>query len=376
MKILWIPHAGWHIPQRAHAFCYELSKKHEVHVTDWVADFSSLKDYLSTRYLRNFTYREYTDHTIRVHGIPRVSPALFLKPLRQLNTWMFSKYVQKIIETHQIEAVVGTFIIPPPREKRLVFDLFDDNVAFWRDYRKNPTYAKEIEQVETQYLQRADQIVTIGSVLADQAADKLGGRTERIKIIPNGTDLMRFGIHDEDGLRKTLGLEDKRVIGYIASFSEYSGLPRLIEAFQLLDDPHLALLLVGEGPQTKLARRMMEKRKSQQVIFCGKVPSEEIHRFFDVIDVGVIPFDKTAFTDAACPIKLLEYSAAGKMVVSSKLTEIQHMGFPNVIYAGQGAEAWAEAIKTSLKMQFTRPNDLDRFDNANLAREYEVVLKG
>ncbi len=376
MKILWIPHAGWHIPQRAHAFCHALSKKHEVHVTDWVADFASAKDYLTTRYLRNYTYREYVDQNIQVHGIPRVSPALFLKAIRQFNAWMFSKYVEKIIDTHRIEAVVGTFIIPPPKAKRLIFDLFDDNVAYWRDYRKNSNYAREIEEVETQYIQRADQIVTIGSVLAKQAASKLGGQTERIKIIPNGANLARFGTHDKDGLHKTLGLEGKRVIGYIASFSEYSGLPRLIEAFQLLDDPHLALLLVGEGPQISLARRMVEKHNSPEVIFCGAVPPEEIHRFFALIDVGVIPFDKTAFTDAACPIKLLEYSAAGKIVISSKLTEIQHMGFPNLIYAEQGAESWAEAIKTSLKLQFTRPSDLDRFDIANLAREYEVVLKG
>src|ERR1043166_1869319 len=55
MRILWVPHTSWHIPQRAHLFCRALAERHEVHVSDWVADFSSLRDYFSLRYLQNFT---------------------------------------------------------------------------------------------------------------------------------------------------------------------------------------------------------------------------------------------------------------------------------------------------------------------------------
>lgn len=82
MKILWIPHTGWHIPQRAHLFCRPLSERHEVHVTDWQADFFSLRDYLSTRYLQNFIYRKYKDGVITVHSIPRISWALYFSALR------------------------------------------------------------------------------------------------------------------------------------------------------------------------------------------------------------------------------------------------------------------------------------------------------
>src|SRR5690349_10221386 len=131
MRILWVPHAGWHIPQRAHDFCRELSARHEVHVTDWVADFSSPKDYLTRRYLRNFRYRRSTDKSITIHGIPRVSPALFFPWLRALNARVFSAYLRRIIAEEKIDVVVGTFVVPPPEGPRLVFDVFDDNPALW-----------------------------------------------------------------------------------------------------------------------------------------------------------------------------------------------------------------------------------------------------
>src|SRR4030067_1390326 len=114
MKILWIPHASWHNPQRAHLFCRALSERHEVHVTDWVADFTSIRDYISRRYLRNFTYRRYKDGQITVHGIPRISPALYLRSLRQFNSLVYSHYLRRIIEKFSIDVVVGTFVAPPP----------------------------------------------------------------------------------------------------------------------------------------------------------------------------------------------------------------------------------------------------------------------
>jgi glycosyltransferase involved in cell wall biosynthesis len=376
MRILWIPHTGWHIPQRAHSFCRELSKRHEVHVTDWVADFYTLGDYFSTKYLRNFTYRKYRDGNIQVHGIPRISPALYLPALRMLNSWIFSNYVQKIIWESNIDVVVGTFIARPPKARRLIFDLFDDNVAYWRDYKKNTQYASEIEKIEIEYIKKADQIVSISSILARQVEAKTGSSPEKIKIIPNGVDLKRFQQDNNDDLRKSLGLEGYRIIGYISAFGEFAGLPRLIEAFRLLNDTNLILLLVGDGPQLGIAQSLARKYGLNNIVFCGKISFCEIHRYYNLIDLGVIPFDKTAFTDASCPIKLLEYSAANKVVVSSKLAEIQNIDFPNVIFADPEPTSWAECIKLGLTTRYIKPNNLEKYDIPNLTKEYEEILSG
>jgi hypothetical protein len=129
MKTLWIPHEAWHIPQRVHLFCRALAERHEVHVTDWVADFARLWDCCSRRYLRNFTYRRPRDGKILVHGIPRISPALYVWALRGYNTRVFSNLVDPIFQQWDIDVVVGTFAALPPQAPRLVFDLFHDNVT-------------------------------------------------------------------------------------------------------------------------------------------------------------------------------------------------------------------------------------------------------
>ncbi len=374
MKILWIPHAGWHIPQRAHLFCRALAERHEVHVTDWATDFSTPGDYLSPRYLRNFTYRRYMDGKIAVHGIPRISPALYVPALRHLNTRIFSHYVQAIIDRQGIDAVVGTFVVPPPRARRLIFDLFDDNIAYWRDYRHNPTYAKEIELCENNYLKKADYVVSVSSVLADISAKKLNGNYAKVRHIPNGVDLGGYQRANGEPLRSQLSIEGHKVIGFIASFGEFSGLLRLIEAFRKLDDPKTMLLIVGDGQQSIPARCLAEKYRLKNILFTGRIPNKDIPAYYKLLDIGIIPFDKNPFTDSACPIKLLEYLATGIPVVSTDLEEVRRMNFPNVILVEEDAAAMAEGIKAAFQLPRGRPPQIESYDIHRLVDQFECVL--
>lgn len=377
MKILWIPHTGWHIPQRAHLFCRQLAERHEVHATDWVADFTKLSDYFSRRYLRNFTYRRWQDRGITVHGIPRISPAIMSASLRRFNQRVFSSYVQRIIVDYGIDVVVGTFVVPPPKAKRLIFDLFDENSAYWRVYRGRPDYAAEIERIEQDYLEKADRIVAVSSVLKDSIISKVDGIPEdRITIIPNAVDVARLNSADGAGVRRRYGLENKRIVGLVSALGEFTGLLRLLEAFSLLKEDDIALMVVGDGPVLQAGKDYVASLGLENIIFTGKVPFSQVYDYFKAIDVGVVPFDKNAFTDAASPIKLIEHSAAGKMVVSTNLTEVERMGFPNVVLAQQNPLSIAEGISIALRREYIAPKNLNDYDIRSAVDSFEKLLHG
>lgn len=377
MNILWIPHTGWHIPQRAHLFCRALAERHTVHVTDWVADFTRPADLLSRRYLHNFFYRRYQDGPITVHGVPRLAPALFSPALRRLNARLFEKLVARLIAEYRIDAVIGTFVCPPPRAPRLILDLFDDNAAYWRAYGRNPAYAEEIEAVERAYLHQADAVVAISSVLQERA---LTYRQQRkppaVYLIPNGVDLSLYRQVEPARVRQAMGLEGKKIIGLISALGRFSGLRRLLEAFARIQNPQLVLLIVGGGDQLAWGKGWSQRQKIGNVLFTGPVPFAQIHHYYAALDVGVIPFDKTPFTDAACPIKLLEYSAAGLPVVSTALEEVRRMGFPNVVLVEDNPVSLAEGIERALALPRRVPPQIEEYDIHRLAARYEDVLMG
>ncbi|MGH3022804.1 MAG: glycosyltransferase [Gaiellaceae bacterium] len=61
--------------------------------------------------------------------------------------------------------------------------------------------------------------------------------------------------------------------------------------------------------------------------------------------VALIPYRRNAFTDTLLPVKLVEYLAAGRPVVSTPMRGAE--GFADVVSFAAGAEAFAEAVRTA-----------------------------
>ncbi len=373
MRILWIPHTSWHIPQRAHLFCRALAERHEVHVTNWVADFSSLRDYLSPRYLRNFIYRNSRDGKITVHRVPRFSPALYVRALRHLNAAIFSRIARQIIERYRIDVVVGTFPLPPPKSPRLVFDLFDDNVAYWHSFGRAPGYADEIAVTESSYLQKADAVVAASSVLVDKA-HALGARGS-IYHIPNGVDLCLFQKVDGANIRKELIMEGK-LVGSLANYDRPGELDKVLDAARTLALRGIVFLIAGRGATMRPAMQRAEMEGITNVIFHGYVSPTDAPAFINAFDVGLCTYTKSVMDDARSPMRLLMYAAAGLPTVCTKLEEVRRMQFPNVVLVEDNARSLAEGVEQALQLPRVRPPQIEMYDLRNLVEQYEAVLQG
>ena len=87
-------------------------------------------------------------------------------------------------------------------------------------------------------------------------------------------------------------------------------------------------------------------------------------------DVGLYPGDANPYFDAACPIKILEYSAAGKPVVATDLAELRRLAFSNVYLAPPTPDAFGAAIVRALNERTAMP-DLAAFDWDTLTAQFE-----
>ena len=372
MRILWIPHTAWHIPQRAHLFCRALAERHEVHVTDWVADFSSLSDYFSRRYLRNFTYRRYRDGRIRVHGVPRISPALPFRTLRRLNTAIFSRLVAYLIKRYAIDVVVGSFVVPPPKAPRLVFDLFDDNVSTWRAAGGSyAAYADEIEETQRRYLQVADAVVAASSVLAESA--RAENPDAKIYLIPNGVDLQSMTGNESVQVRKQLNVQNK-LIGSVGNHDQPAELDKILDAAKLFTKEDVTFMIAGRGAAVPVAKKRVQREGIANVMFHGYVPYHQVFNMVSALDIGLCPYLKTPMDDARSPMRLLLYTAAGLPTVCTQLEEVRRLNFSNVLLVEDNANSLAEGINQALHMPRVRPPQIDEFDLTRLTQKYEEIL--
>jgi len=373
MKILWIPHTGWHIPQRAHIFCRPLAERHEVHVTDWVADFTRPRDYLSRRYLRNFTYRRFRDGKITVHGIPRISPALFSSRLRRFNQKIFSQHVQSIIDQHRIDVVVGTFIVPPPMARRVIFDLFDENVAYWRKFGRVKNYADEIEATEYQYMTTVDATVAASMVLRDKA--KRLGSGQPVHLIPNGVDLDAYLKADGREFRANIR-PDGKLVGIIGSHDRRIEMELIMGTAALMVNEPITFLIAGRGSQLAWAKQEARRLGLMNIRFHGFIPLNQLPSVINALDVGVCPYQKTQMDDARSPMRLFSYLAAEVPVVCTDLTSVRALSIDNIVLVHDEPQAFAKGIRQALSLPRKRPSVLFEFDLPGLVAKYEQVLEG
>jgi glycosyltransferase involved in cell wall biosynthesis len=368
MKILWIPHTGWHIPQRTHLFCRALVERHTVHVTNWVADFNSWRDYMSPRYPANFFYGRSMDKGIIVHRIPRISPALFSSALRRFNSLVFACFLRRIITSEHIDVVVATFIAPPVDAPRLVFDLFDENVYGWLG--NMPSFAAEIAEVEQQYFRIADAVVAASSVLVEKA-QQLGAPLP-VHLVPNGVDVGRF---DEIPEHQLAG-KAQAVIGAIGNFDSTDQPERLLAAAELAADYPWRFVVGGRGAALGWAQRTARIRGLSNIDFIGPVSQELLPKTIASFDVGLCPYAKTPMDDARSPMRLLAYAAAGLPTVCTELEEVKRMNFPNVVLVEDSMSAMIDGIKRALRLPRSRPPQMDDYDLRRLVSRYEAVLSG
>jgi len=85
--------------------------------------------------------------------------------------------------------------------------------------------------------------------------------------------------------------------------------------------------------------------KKDNVWMFGKKPYEQVPHYGKCFDVLIMPWKQNDWIQACNPVKLKEYLALGKPVISTPFTELQR--YQDVTYAAKTPEEFAESIKTA-----------------------------
>lgn len=212
--------------------------------------------------------------------------------------------------------------------KRLGIPVVYEVRAFWEDAAVDHGTSREgglryrlTRALENYALHHVDAITTICDGLRNDII-KRGIAEKKITTIPNAVDIEKFSFGDEaeKTLKVKLGLEGKRVIGFIGSFYAYEGLEVLLHALPIMlpRHPDLHILLVGGGPQDAYLRQLSKELGIQdKVIFTGRVPHDQVKKYYDLIEILIYPRLSMRLTDLVTPLKPLEAMAQGRLLIAS-----------------------------------------------------------
>lgn len=184
---------------------------------------------------------------------------------------------------------------------------------------------KTAEQFEKWTIKGADKVFVINQGLRDYAIE-MGGNTNKISVIPAGVDLEKFNPQVNGSLiREKYGIKkDDILLFFMGWIYEFSGMKEVAESISTTGNEHFKLMVVGEGDLFKpLLKMKTEKNLDGRLILTGKIPFEEVPEHIAAADVCLLPAYKNEIMMNIVPIKIYEYMAVGKPVISTNLPGIR-----------------------------------------------------
>ncbi len=230
--------------------------------------------------------------------------------------------------------------------------------AFWEDAAVDHGTTSEgslryrlTRAMETSVFERADAVTCICEGLRSDIVAR-GVPADKVTVIPNAVDIASFGESAgyDESLARDLGVAGHPLIGFLGSFYAYEGLDLAVDALPLLREriPDLKLLLVGGGPQeANLKAQVAASGQDDAVVFTGRVPHDQVQRYYDLVDVLVYPRHPMRLTDLVTPLKPLEAMAQRRLLVASDVgghKELIEDGVTGRLFRAGDRKAFADVV--------------------------------
>ncbi len=290
--------------------------------------------------------------TWQVPGCPNVTVTTTLRVLperydwgRRFNEWITRRHLRRVAVTLGLRAPVlwlnphtAVHLLGALGESTVVYDITDD----WEEMNQPPALKAAIKAQDARLGTGADAVIVCSQALL---AAKEAKFQRPVYLIPNGVDADHYRSVADTGLPVPAPARQwaKPVLGYTGTLHpervDVDLVSRLAEVFA-----HGSIVLIGPNMLEITQRELL--KSFENVYITGAVPYHEIPDWMRAFDVCIVPHLVTAFTESLNPIKLWEYLAAGKPIVSTRVAGFRD--YPALVRLADDADGFAREIDAAL----------------------------
>ncbi|HEU5205208.1 MAG TPA: glycosyltransferase family 4 protein [Candidatus Limnocylindrales bacterium] len=189
-----------------------------------------------------------------------------------------------------------------------------------------------VRDTETRVMAASDAVVTLSETMRLEIIAR-GCAPDAVVVIPNAVDVEQFRpMPRDDALAARLGIGDEPVIGYISTFTAYEGIRYLLDAAAALRSRgrRFRLLLVGDGRDRNALVEQGHRLGLDDgtLVMPGRVPNDEIRRYYSVIDIFVVPRTADRVSTLVTPLKPFEAMAMERALVVSDVPPLREIVTP------------------------------------------------
>lgn len=241
--------------------------------------------------------------------------------------------------------------------------------------------------IESKNLKCADKVVAINEKLKDYAIT-MGANPEEACVVRAGIDAERYDPKiDGSEIRREYGIkQDDSVLFFMGTLFNFSGLKEVaLELAKIKDEkPNIKLLVVGKGDAFGDLQKIREEHHLEnRIILTGRQPFKRIPEFLAAADICLLPAYNNDIMRDIVPIKMYEYMAMGKPVITTKLPGVmKEFGEDHgVIYVDKPEDALMKGIELIEGGMIGEHGPaarrfVERYSWDDIVDEFEGILEG
>jgi glycosyltransferase involved in cell wall biosynthesis len=213
------------------------------------------------------------------------------------------------------------------------------------DFLELASSRSELELAEKDVVKKSDLVFAVCAELAERCQQW----RDEAHVFPPGVDLRAFSrdvVEPPDFPEREL---DQPVIGYVGGLHRYVDYDLLSRMARLR--PGWLWVLIGPE-QTEVGKLA----RLQNVRLLGQRDHDSLAGYISRFDVCIVPYIRTTYTNTVVPVKINEYLAMGKPVVSTNIRAVEDFNrqYDVLVTAEPDPDEFLRAIEAALQLQFTQ----------------------
>jgi glycosyltransferase involved in cell wall biosynthesis len=259
-----------------------------------------------------------------------------------------------IIHAHNYEGAIAGYIAKKITKRPMLYNAVNNMIDELPSYNfiKPKSLAIKLANFLDNLIPKMGDYVTVVSEELYNFLLKKGIPKDKISIIPAGVYPEMFEGKDGNIMRDRYKIGSRPLVTYTGTLDTFQRIDYLIKAMQIVTATidEAVLLIVGNiiNPLDldRLRKLAIDTGVDKNIIFTDERPLEEIPYFLASADVAVVPRPTTS----GFPVKLLNYMAAGKAIVTfeGSAKGLKHM-FNAIVARNDNWEELGKGILTILK---------------------------
>lgn len=236
------------------------------------------------------------------------------------------------------------YSIPNKSIIKAYYYVIDDYLSYpcWSETKQK----RQFKHLESKFLPYSHKVITSSSLIY-QKYKKMHHNVTYFSNPGYLVDIRRTPLKHDLRFARQLSDIQKPIIGFIGGIESYRMDFNLIKKISNHFPDHLIVLAGPIGKNDYSTKN--ELVFARNINYLGYIQHNKLSQIIHLFDVCIIPYKLNQYGQMCFPIKIFEYLALGKPVVTTALPSIKHLAKHNVIYWANNNKEFISLIIKALR---------------------------